>query len=128
MKQVAGMLRITLAQYRELAAFAQFGSDLDKSTKKQLDRGQRLMAILRQKQYSPVPVEEQVAVIYMANSGFVDDVPVDLIEEVSAALIDELKLKSPSVLADLKDKKVLSDDIKTKLNPIIEDVVKRWHR
>ncbi len=128
MKQVAGMLRITLAQYRELAAFAQFGSDLDKSTKKQLDRGQRLMAILRQKQYSPVPVEEQVAVIYMANSGFIDDVPVDLVEEVSAALIDELKLKSPSVLTDLKDKKVLSDDIKAKLNPIIEDVVKRWHR
>ncbi|HOW16441.1 MAG TPA: F0F1 ATP synthase subunit alpha, partial [bacterium] len=77
---------------------------------------------------SPVPVEEQVAVIYMANSGFIDDVPVDLVEEVSSALIDELKLKSPSVLTDLKDKKVLSDDIKAKLNPIIEDVVKRWHR
>ncbi len=128
MKQVAGMLRITLAQYRELAAFAQFGSDLDKSTKKQLDRGQRLMAVLRQKQYSPVPVEEQVVVIYMANTGFIDDVPVELVEEISAALIDEIKLKQISLLTELRDKKVLSEEIKAKLNLIIEDVVKRWHR
>ena len=102
MKKVAGTLRLELAQYRELAAFAQFGSDLDKATQQQLARGERMAELLKQGQYVPMPIEEQVVVIYAGTNGFVDDYPVDVarplraascyafIEAAQAGLLDEL--------------------------------------
>src|SRR5262244_662851 len=91
MRQVAGTLRLDLAQYRELAAFAQFGSELDKATAAQLNRGQRLTEILKQPQYSPMPIEQQVVIIWAATNGFVDDLPVDAIKKFEAGLIDFLE-------------------------------------
>ena len=86
MRQVAGTLRLDLAQYRELAAFAQFGSDLDKSTQQQLNRGARLVEILKQGQYSPLPVEQQVVIIYAGTNGFLDAVPVGDVGKYETAL------------------------------------------
>lgn len=123
MKQVAGMLRITLAQFRELAAFSQFGSDLDRATKKQLDRGQRLMAILRQKQYSPVPVEKQVLMIYATINGFMDNFSVEDAEEFEHELMEYVVSKRPQLLSDIKEKKVLSDDIKSQTDAVLNDFV-----
>src|SRR5437762_4103775 len=81
MKKVAGSIKLELAQYREMAAFAQFGSELDAATKARLDRGQRIVELFKQKQYNPIPVEEQVAVIWAMQNGFIDDVPVDRVKE-----------------------------------------------
>src|SRR5262245_62720837 len=87
MKQVAGTLRLDMAQYRELAAFAQFGSDLDAATQRQLARGQRLTEILKQPQYSPMDVEKQVAVIWAASNGYVDDIPVESVRHFEGELL-----------------------------------------
>ncbi len=124
MKQVAGMLRITLAQFRELAAFSQFGSDLDKATKKQLDRGQRLMAILRQKQYSPVAVEKQVLTIYATINGFMDNFSAEDAEEFEFELINYVSSKNPQLLSEIRDKKTLSDELKGQLNSVLADFIK----
>lgn len=102
MKSVAGTLRLDLAQYRELAAFAQFASDLDKATKAQLDRGQRLTEILKQGQYVPLPVEKQVMAIYLGTKGYLDDVAVKDITRMESEFLDFmmqtiLKLVLPSV-------------------------------
>jgi len=105
MKKVSGTLKLDLAQYRELEAFAKFGSDLDKATQRQLDRGKRSVKILVQKQYSPVAVEHQVAVIYAVTKGFLDEVPVDLIDEFEEALIRELEHGHKALLEDLRNKK-----------------------
>ncbi|MDD4762145.1 MAG: F0F1 ATP synthase subunit alpha, partial [Candidatus Pacebacteria bacterium] len=101
MKKVAGRLRIDLAQYRELAVFAQFGSDLDAETKKQLDRGARLTELLKQDQYVPVPVAEQVAVLYAGVNSLLDDVPVDQIRRFEHEFVQFLRNKHPQVLKDL---------------------------
>ncbi|MCX6111951.1 MAG: F0F1 ATP synthase subunit alpha, partial [Proteobacteria bacterium] len=124
MKQVAGMLRITLAQYKELAAFSQFGSDLDKATKMQLDRGQRLMAILKQDQYSPIVVEKQILIIYATINGFLDAYPVDSVGEFEKEFISFVENKDVSILAEIKEKKQLDDDLKKKLNNIIAEFIK----
>lgn len=121
MKQVAGMLRLTLAQYKELLAFSQFGSDLDKTTKKQLDLGSRLMSILKQKQYSPVVVERQVLIIYATVNGFLDAYPLEHFVEVEEKLNRFIDSKYPSILNDIKNKKVLDDSIKSALNSALED-------
>ncbi|MEI6092068.1 MAG: F0F1 ATP synthase subunit alpha [bacterium] len=124
MKQVAGMLRITLAQYRELAAFSQFGSDLDKATKKQLDRGQRLMAILKQGQYSPVSVEKQVLIIYATINGFVDECTLDEIGSFEKELVSFIEGKYSNILTEIKEKKQLDDGLKKKMNEAITEFVK----
>ena len=111
MKQVAGTLRLDLAQYRELAAFAQFGSDLDKATKAKLDRGARLVELLKQPQYQPMPMEEQVASIYAATRGLMDDIPVDKIRDFESAYLSCLRDVKKEVLAAIKDKKALDADI-----------------
>jgi F-type H+-transporting ATPase subunit alpha len=103
MKSVAGSLKLELAQYRELAAFAQFGSDLDKATLAQLNRGQRLVEILKQVQYAPVPVEKQVAVIWSATNGFLDDVPVKDLHRFEAELLEFLDINAPEVLRRIKE-------------------------
>ena len=111
MKKVAGNLRLYLAQYREMAAFAQFGSDLDKSTQKQLDRGVRLQEILKQKQYEPLPAEKQAALIYAGSSGLLDEYPIDSLARYEQELYNFLETKHAQVLKDLAEKKELTDDI-----------------
>jgi F-type H+-transporting ATPase subunit alpha len=129
MKQVAGTLRIDLAQYRELAAFAQFGSDLDKATQSQLERGKRLTEILKQGQYQPMPVENQVLVIWAATNGFVDDVAVEDIRRFEAEFLDFVENAHPGVLSTLRDKKSLDDDLKASMKEAVEDFkATRWNK
>jgi F-type H+-transporting ATPase subunit alpha len=121
MKQVAGSLRLDLAQYREMAAFAQFGSDLDKTTQRQLARGSRLVEILKQGQYSPLPVEKQVLVIFAATNGFVDDYEVDVLLRYEEELLHYADSRHGEVLAELRDKKAIDDDLKLKLEGMLND-------
>jgi F-type H+-transporting ATPase subunit alpha len=111
MKQVAGSLRLDLAQFRELEAFAQFGSDLDKATQQQLNRGTRLVEILKQPQYTPLTLEKQVAIIYAGTKGFLDKYPVDVLSKYEAGLYPFMESKYPQVLSEIADKKVISDDL-----------------
>ncbi|RJP82696.1 MAG: F0F1 ATP synthase subunit alpha [Candidatus Zixiibacteriota bacterium] len=115
MRQVAGSLRIDLAQYREMAAFAQFGSDLDKATRAQLTRGERLVEILKQGQYSPIPMEDQVAIIFAAINGFMDAVPVDQVKRFQADFIRYMRSVHPDQLQEIAQAKILSDDLKERL-------------
>jgi F-type H+-transporting ATPase subunit alpha len=117
MKQVAGPLRLSLAQYRELEAFAQFGSDLDAATQRQLNRGARLVEILKQPQYQPMPVENQVAIIYAVTNGFVDDVPVLQVRKWERDFLSSL---DPALLSDIKTKKALDDALTGRLKAAIE--------
>jgi F-type H+-transporting ATPase subunit alpha len=111
MKQVAGRIKLELAQFRELAAFAQFGSDLDAKTQAQLERGKRLYEIFKQPQYSPIPVEVQVAVLWVAQNGFVDDVPVDKIKDFQAKLTEFLATRKTDLLERISREKALSDEL-----------------
>ena len=126
MKQVAGTLRLNLAQYRELAAFAMFGSDLDAATMQQLNRGARLVELLKQGQYRPLPVEKQVASIYLATSGFMDDIAVERIAEFETGYLQYLENKHPQVLASIRDKKALDDDNRKGLNQACEEFKARF--
>jgi F-type H+-transporting ATPase subunit alpha len=127
MKQVAGTLRLELAQYRSLAAFAQFGSDLDKASQQQLARGDRLTEILKQKQYQPVPVEKQVVIIYAGTNGFLDDLPISQCREFEEELYRTLDLKpGGGVLAKILEKKVLDDEVKAELNATLKEFKERF--
>jgi F-type H+/Na+-transporting ATPase subunit alpha len=121
MRQVAGSLRLDLAQYRELAAFAQFGSDLDKATLNQLNRGRRLVEILKQPQYQPLAVEKQVTIIYAANGGFLDAVPVERVREFESELLKFLESRRPQLLASLAEKRELNDQIKGEMNQALKE-------
>jgi F-type H+-transporting ATPase subunit alpha len=121
MKQVAGKLRLDLAQYNELAAFAQFGSDLDKASQAQLARGQRLVEILKQGQYEPLPASEQVALIFAATNGFLDDLPLDVLKKFESGLYAFLQKDRPEVLKNLTEKKVLDDAMKTQLTQALTE-------
>src|SRR6186713_333637 len=112
MRQVAGSLRLDLAQYRELAAFAQFGSDLDKSTQAQLNRGRRLVEILKQAQYQPVAVEKQVIIVYAATKGFIDAVAIEDVRRYEEELYRFLESRHPRVLTTIAEKKIIDDDLK----------------
>jgi F-type H+-transporting ATPase subunit alpha len=127
MKQVAGTLRLDLAQYRELAAFAQFGSDLDKATQAQLARGQRLMEVLKQPQYQPMDVASQVLVIWTATNGHLDDVPVENVRRFEADLLRFVENSHPGLLSNIREKKSLTDEIKTDLTTILKDFKDRWN-
>ena len=120
MKSVAGSIKLELAQYRELAAFSQFGSDLDKATLAQLNRGQRLVEILKQPQYVPMPVENQVVTIWSATAGFLDDVPVSECARFESGLHASLSANAPEILRTIRETKVLSDDTKAALKIQIE--------
>jgi F-type H+-transporting ATPase subunit alpha len=111
MKQVAGSLRLDLAQFRELEAFAQFGSDLDKATLAQLTRGTRLVEILKQPQYQPLPVEKQVTILYAGTKGFLDKYPLDVLGKYEAGLYPFIESKYPQILTEIAEKKVISDDL-----------------
>src|SRR5512141_3003099 len=115
MKQVAGTLRLSLAQYREMAAFAQFGSDLDKATQMQLARGERLVEILKQPQYQPQPVEKQVLIIFAANNGYVDDYQIASLRRYETELYSFFDSRKGDILTELRDKKAIDDDLKGKI-------------
>ncbi|HEX8998432.1 MAG TPA: F0F1 ATP synthase subunit alpha [Blastocatellia bacterium] len=126
MKQVAGTLRLELAQYRELAAFAQFGSDLDAATQRQLGRGQRLVEILKQDQYVPMDVEKQTVMVWAATNGFIDDVPVANVRHFEAELLKFLETGGTALLAALRDKKQINDEVKKTLTSTLEEFKKRY--
>ena len=121
MKQVAGTLRLDLAHYREMAAFAQFGSDLDKDTKAILDRGARMTELLKQPQYQPMPTEEQVASIYAASRGFLDDIEVKDVLPFEAGMLEMLRNEKADILADIRDRKKLDDDLEARLTAAIKE-------
>src|ERR671912_205422 len=121
MRQVAGTLRLDLAQYRELAAFAQFGSDLDKATQQQLARGQRLVEILKQPQYQPLPVEKQVLLIFAATNGYLDPVPVERVRDYETELYTFLDTRRGQLLSQLGEKRELTDQIKADLNAALKE-------
>ncbi len=121
MRQVAGKLRLDLAQYRELAAFAQFGSDLDRATQMQLARGGRMVELLKQGQYQPLPVEKQVAIIYAGTQGLLDDVPIDAVREFETFFYGWLERKHPQMLGEIRDKRELSDTMREALTGAVND-------
>src|SRR5262249_43960462 len=126
MRQVAGSLRLSMAQYRALAAFAQFGSDLDKASAQQLTRGSRMVEILKQGQYSPVPVEKQVLIIYAGSQGVLDDLPIDRIRAFEEGLNRFVENAHPAILAGIREKKTLDDDLKNQMNAALKEFKARF--
>ena len=126
MRQVAGSLRLDLAQYRELAAFALFGSELDKASQQQLGRGKRLVEVLKQPQYKPVPVEKQVVIIFAGTSGMLDDLAVEQIRPFEAELNRFLDTSQSALLQEIRDKKALDDQVKAKLNAVLKEFKERF--
>ncbi len=126
MKQVAGTIKLDLAQYREMAAFAQFASDMDASTRQLLSRGERLTELLKQSQYSPMEVEEQVAVIFAGVKGYLDQIPTQKIGEFEQALLQKLNTKGSKVLDSIRKDKAISDDTEKSLKDTIDQLVKNF--
>jgi F-type H+-transporting ATPase subunit alpha len=121
MKQVAGTLRLELAQYREMAAFAQFGSDLDQATQRQLNRGARLVELLKQGQYQPLSVEKQIVIIYAGTNGFIDDLPLAALKKYEQELHSFIESKHPDIFADILKKRELDGDLRAKMNKALEE-------
>jgi F-type H+-transporting ATPase subunit alpha len=126
MKKVAGSIKLELAQYREMAAFAQFGSDLDASTQKLLARGARLTELLKQPQYAPMPVEEQVASIFAGTQGFLDSVPTPDVVRYEAAMLSFLRSDKPKILKKIRDTKTLDDDTAAELKDALTSFGKQF--
>ncbi|AGZ82330.1 F0F1 ATP synthase subunit alpha [Campylobacter fetus] len=120
-KKVSGTLRLDLAQYRELQAFAQFASDLDESSRKQLERGQRMVEVLKQPPYSPLPVENQVIIIYAGSQGYLDDIPVAAVTKFEAELYPYIEAKYPEIFEQIRNKKALDKDIEESLSKALND-------
>jgi F-type H+-transporting ATPase subunit alpha len=121
MKQVAGTLRLELAQYREMAAFAQFGSDLDQATQRQLNRGARLVELLKQGQYEPLPVEKQILIIYAGTNGFVDELPLTALKKYEEEVYSFIESKHPDIFADILKKRELDNDLRGKMSKALEE-------
>jgi F-type H+-transporting ATPase subunit alpha len=126
MKQVAGSLRIDLAQFRELAAFAQFGSDLDAATLGQIERGKRMIELLKQDQYVPLPVEEQITVLFAGSNGFVDDIPVDAVVRFADEFVRYLRDRQADLMKEFKENLAIDEDMKAKLSAAVEDFKKTF--
>jgi len=126
MKQVAGQLKGDLAQFREMAAFAQFGSELDAKTQAQIDRGKRIIEVFKQPQYSPIPVEVQVAVIWAVQNGYVDDVPVNRVKEFQAKLTEFLTTRKAELLGKIAQEKVMSAGLTTELKAAADQFKETW--
>ncbi len=126
MRQVAGRLRLDLSQYRELAAFAQFGSDLDRATQAQLARGERMTEILKQEQYAPMPVEEQVAIIFAGVNGLLDDLATELIRPFEKAFLEHLRTEKPEILQEIREKKVLDASLEERLKDAVLQFKERF--
>ena len=120
-KQVSGTLRLDLAQYRELEAFSQFASDLDEASRKQLERGQRMVEVLKQPPYSPLPIEKQVVIIYAGANGYLDDIPVSSVVKFEAELYPFIEAKYPEILEGIRAKQKIDDEIENKLKTALED-------
>ncbi|MFV1974671.1 MAG: F0F1 ATP synthase subunit alpha [Candidatus Scalindua sp.] len=127
MKKVAGALRLNLAQHRELAAFAQFGSELDKATQDQLSRGDRLIELLKQPQYVPAPVEEQVMMIFAAINGHLDDIPVEKIKDFESKFLQEIRDKHTGIAMAIKEKKKIEEDTAGNLNRVLTEFKKEFN-
>jgi F-type H+-transporting ATPase subunit alpha len=125
-KQVAGKVKLDLAQYRELAAFAQFGSDLDAATKARLDRGQRIVELFKQKQYNPIPVEEQVAVMWAMQNGYLDAVPVERVKEYQLKVQDYLQTRKAGLLQTIREKKEVDKDLEAQLKAALDEFKTTW--
>lgn len=121
MKQVAGTLKLDLAQYREMAAFAQFGSDLDKATQAQLDRGVRLVELLKQPQYRPMSLGEEVVVLFAGTKGFLEKYPVDRIKHYEPQLLSFVKSKYPEIMAEIDEKQIISPDLEKKMKTVLTE-------
>jgi F-type H+-transporting ATPase subunit alpha len=121
MKQVAGTLRLELAQYREMAAFAQFGSDLDQATQRQLNRGARLVELLKQGQYQPLSVEQQIVIIYAGTNGFIDDLPLNALKKYEQEVYSFIESRHPDIFADILKKRELDGDLRAKMNKALEE-------
>ena len=126
MRQVAGTLRLDLAQYRELAAFAQFASDLDKATQDQLNRGKRLVEVLKQPQYEPLAVEKQILIIYAGTNGFLDTVEVDRIDEYETELHQYVEGREASLFTDLVARGTIDDDLKTRIETVLKEFTEQF--
>jgi F-type H+-transporting ATPase subunit alpha len=126
MRQVAGTLKLELAQFRELAAFAQFGSDLDKATQQQLNRGQRLVEVLKQGQFSPLPFAKQILIIFAGTGGFLDDMPVEQVREFEAELYKFVDATNPGLMRQIMDKKILDDAMKNEMANVIKECKQRF--
>jgi F-type H+-transporting ATPase subunit alpha len=122
MKQVAGRLRLDLAQYRELAAFAQFGSDLDKATQQQLNRGAKTVEILKQDQYVPMPVDLQIISIVAATRGYLDDLPTEKIQAFEAELHKAMDESHGDLRKEIQEKGKIDDELEAKIKKVIEDI------
>jgi F-type H+-transporting ATPase subunit alpha len=120
MRKVAGSLRLDMAQYRELEAFAQFGSDLDKSTQRQLNRGRRLVEILKQPQYVPMPAEKQVMILFAGAFGYLDEVPVESVAEYEKQMLEFVGTKHPEILKEIKEKGIISDELEGKMKNALD--------
>jgi len=123
MKKIAGRLRLDLAQYRELEAFAKFGSDLDKSTQAQLRRGSRLVELLKQGQYEPMPVEEQVVVIFAGTNGYLDELPLEHLKRFEQEFLETMHLKQQNILDEIAEKKDLSENLQNRLHSITKEFI-----
>ena len=121
MRQVAGSLRLDLAQYREMAAFAQFGSDLDTTTQRLLSRGSRLVEILKQGQYQPLPTERQVLIIYAGTNGFVDQLPESALKKYESELHRFIDNQHQDIFEDIRTKRELTDDLKNKMDVALKE-------
>jgi F-type H+-transporting ATPase subunit alpha len=121
MKQVAGSLRLDLAQYREMAAFAQFGSDLDKATQAQLARGSRLVEILKQSQYRPLPVEKQILIIFAGTNGFLEMYPESALQRYESELYEFVEKKSPEIWREIREKRTIDAELEKKVKTLLED-------
>ncbi len=126
MKKVSGSIKLELAQYREMAAFAQFGSDLDASTQKLLNRGARLTELLKQKQFSPMPFEEQTASIFAGTNGYLDNIPVGDVTRYEEAMISDLRANHAGVLGQIRDSKDLGDEAKAGLKAALDAFAKTF--
>ena len=123
---MASRLRLDHAQYRELAAFAQFASDLDPQTRARLERGQRITEVLKQDQYSPLAVEQQVAILYAVTQGYIDDVPVDSVRDFEAQFHKFLKIQKKDLMKQIAEKKELTEEIEAQLKSAIEEFKKSY--
>jgi F-type H+-transporting ATPase subunit alpha len=121
MKQVAGKLRLELAQYRELEAFAKFGSDLDKSTQAQLNRGMRLVELLKQPQYQPMPAEKEIVSLYSGTRGHLDSIPVEKIGQYEQQMLAFIERKYPEILSEIKEKNIISDSLDQKMGAALKE-------
>jgi F-type H+-transporting ATPase subunit alpha len=126
MRSIAGSLRLELAQYRELAAFAQFGSDLDKASQAQLNRGRRLVEILKQPQFEPLPVEKQVLIVFAGTGGFLDDLPVDQVRRFESELYTFVENAHPGTLSAIREKKVLDDNLRNEVKSVLNEFKGRF--